>query len=741
MFSSIRTSRVSIWLLACTLLFAVFIPETAISTSQAATPSVKAGMLTKQDDVKDGIHLDGLLDEPAWQRAGVITDLIQQDPLPGQATPFTTEVRILVDSGAIYIGFVCHDPKPADIAIHTMQRDGNMAGDDNVAVILDSTSAGRRGYYFQVNAAGARRDGLVSGPEELSTDWDGIWDAETQLTTTGWSAEIRIPAQTLRFHWGQDNWSFNVQRYVARVQTSLRWSGISLDATFIDLQRAGRLSGIADLRQGKGLSISPYGLLSTTRDHENSTHSNNAEAGGDLTWNFSGDLSGYLTVNPDFAETEVDTRQANLTRFPLFFPEKRSFFLEGSDIFDYGPGTDNDFIPFFSRRIGLFDGEKIALPGGVKLLGRVGSWQLAGLAVAAEETDVTDKTTLYSARVTYDVNENLTIGAIGTHGDPEGIRDNTLGGVDVLWRTAGFRGNKNFSIGGWAAASYGDIPEGSNTGWGFKVDYPNDLWDVSLKVKNFGSNLDPALGFLPRPGTRWYSGGMVYKPRPAGGKFAWARQFFFELFPRYIEDASGQIESWRIFTAPFNVRTQSGEKYEANIMPAFERLDEPFEITDGVIIPVGSYHYTRYRVEAESSRHRAWRVGGSIWFGDFYTGSLTEMNVFASYTTPAGHLRLEVEFEHDTGSLPEGDFSFDVGRFNVVYAFTPSMILSSNIQYDSESRDVGANTRFRWTIQPGNDLFIVWNRGWQRPFNTENLFDLRTVSDQLVVKLRWTFRM
>ncbi len=735
MVSNINMSRGSLLVFVCTVLLVVF-PLTVMSAGAATAPSVAAGITTKQ-----AIHLDGALDEPAWQRAGVIADLTQQEPLPGQPTPFTTEIRVLVDSSAIYIGFVCHDPEPDGIAIHTMQRDGNMAGDDSVAVILDPTSSGRRGYYFKINVAGARLDGLVAGPEELSTDWDGIWDAASQRTDTGWTAEIRIPAQTLRFNWGQDQWNFNVQRYIARIQTNLRWSGISLDASFIDLQRAGVLSGVAGLRQGHGLSISPYGLVSTDRNFENDTRSNNVEAGGDLTWNFSGDLTGYLTVNPDFAETEVDTRQANLTRFSLFFPEKRSFFLEGSDIFNFGTGLGSDFIPFFSRRIGLFDNEIIPLPGGLKLLGRVGPWQLAGLGVVADETVVTDQVTLFSGRVTYDVNENLTIGAITTHGDPEGKRDNTLGGLDILWRTSSFRGNKNFSIGGWTAASYGDIPEGRNSGWGFKVDYPNDLWDLSVTLKDFGSGLDPALGFLPRPGTRWYQAGVVYKPRPEGGAFGWARQFFFEFFPRYIEDANGRVQSWRIFTAPFNVRTQSGEHIEANIMPSFERLDEPFEIADGVVIPVGDYHYTRYRLEVETARHRAWRVGGRVWFGDFFSGTLAEWNVFASYTTPAGHLRLEVNIEHDTGFLPEGDFTFDIAQFKVVYAFTPDLVLSSNIQYDSESRDVGANTRFRWTIKPGNDLFIVWNRGWQRPFDNGSLWDLNTVSDQLTAKLRWTFRM
>jgi len=690
--------------------------------------------------IDQDIHLDGLLDEAAWENAGVIADLTQQDPHPGEPTPFETEIRVVVDARALYIGFFCRDPDPSRIAIHTMKRDGNMKGDDTVSVVLDPVADGRRGYFFQVNAAGARLDGLVSGPESMSTDWDGIWDAAARRTPEGWSVEISIPTQTLRFKWGGDQWGFNVQRYVARDQTNLRWSGITLDATFIDLQRAGRLTGVGGLRQGLGLSVAPYGLIRSEKDFETDESTVEGEVGGDLTWNFTGDLTGYLTVNPDFAETEVDTRQVNITRFPLFFPEKRAFFLEGSDIFEFGSGLKGDFIPFFSRRIGLFGGEKVPLLGGAKLIGRAGRWRVAALAVAADETEQTERTNLFSGRVTYDVDAHLTLGAIVTDGDPEGVRDNSLGGIDILWRTSTFRGNKNLSLGAWAAWSGGDVPDGQRSGWGFKIDYPNDLWDVYALVKDFGAGLDPAMGFLPRPGTTFYQAGGQYMPRPQGGTFSWARQFFFKFHPFLVLNDDGKTESWNIFMSPFSVQTQSGENIETVIWPRFERLEEGFEIADGVVIPQGEYDFTRFRVGAQTSRHRAWRVGATVWFGDFYTGALTQTEGFVTYTTPSGHLQLELEGEHNSGNLPEGDFTVNLWQFKATYAFTPDLLLSSYIQYDSESRDLGANTRFRWTIKPGNDFFVVWYHGWRHPLANDDWWALHPVSDQLVVKLRWTFR-
>lgn len=704
------------------------------TTAAAAERAVTTGV------TESTIRLDGFLDEPAWTDAGRITGLTQQDPHPGEPTPFLTEVRILVDDRNLYFGIVCHDPEPDRVAIHTMNRDGDMGGDDTVALVLDPVADGRRGYLFRVNAAGARLDGLVWGAESMSTDWDGIWDAAAHRTSEGWSVEIRIPAQTLRFKWGRDRWGFNVERYVARAQTTLRWSGITLDAAFIDLQRAGELVGVAGLRQGRGVSFAPYGLVRADKDHDLDVSTVEGELGGDLAWNVTGDLTGYLTVNPDFAETEVDTRQVNLTRFPLFFPEKRAFFLEGSDIFEFGTGLGNDFIPFFSRRIGLYRGERVPLLGGAKVIGRTGPWRIAALAVAADETATTERTNLFSGRVTYDIDEHLTVGVIATDGDPEGVRDNSLGGIDVLWRTSTFRGDKNLSIGGWTAVSRGDIPDGRSSGWGFKLDYPNDLWDVYALVKDFGEGLDPALGFLPRPGTRWYQAGGQFMPRPRGGAFSWVRQFFFRVHPRYIEDADGRAESWRVHVSPFFFVAQTGDRAGVVVEPTYERLDKAFEITDGVVIPPGKYEFTRFEIEAESSSHRPWRVGVEVELGDFYTGSLVTTEGFVAYTTPSGHLQLELNGEHNAGDLPEGDFDLTLWQLKATFAFTPDVILSSYIQYDSESRDVGANTRFRWTIEPGNDLFIVWNRGWRRPLHSDAWHSLHPVSDQLVVKLRWTFR-
>jgi len=686
--------------------------------------------------------VDGALDEPEWQGAGVIEDLVQQEPRAGEPTPYRTRVRILSDGRSLYFGFECFDPAPERIAVHTLQRDGDLDGDDTVALALDTFRDRRNGYFFQVNAAGARLDGLISGPEELSFDWDGIWDAKTRRISNGWTAEIAIPAQTLRFGKNLAEWGLNTGRTIARDRMVLFWSGATLDANFEDLSRAGTLAGVDGLEQGSGLSVAPYALGRFSRDRDADRSDVTGDVGGEIGYNLTPQLAAVLTVNTDFAETEVDTRQINLTRFPLFFPEKRPFFLEGSNLFEFGLGLADRliFIPFYSRRVGLFEGEIVPIDAGLKVLGRAGRWGVAALDVETGDSAAAPGTNLFAGRLTYDVDPRLRVGAIVTNGNPDGIEDNTLAGFDAVWRTSTFLGDKNLFAGVWGAWSDGDIENGRRTGWGGKLDYPNDRWDVSVSFNEFGGALEPALGFLPRPGTRQYRLRGSYQPRPGGGgSFSWARQFFFEVFTGLTERLDGQTESWEIFTAPLNVQTESGERLEVIWNPLFERLDAPFEVAEGVLIPPGSYRFTRYRLEAETSPHRPWRVEVEAGFGDFFGGDLTEAQVGVKWTSPGGHLQLEAESVNNFGELPQGDFVQRLWLIKTVYAFHPDLVLSSFFQYDSESRTAGVNARLRWTLRPGNDLFVVWNRGWRRGL-AERADSYSPVADELVVKLRFTFR-
>lgn len=718
------------------------------NAARAETPSVAALK------IPGSIILDGKLDEPEWRGAPVIT-LIQQAPHPGAPTPYKTEVRVLVSKDAIYFGFICHDPHPEAIAMHTMVRDGDQSGDDSVSIVLDTYGDHRTGYYFQINAAGARVDGLIDHPEDVSLDWDGIWDARTSRTREGWSAEIVIPSRTLSFARSHDAWGLNVQRFIARGgRTWLRWSSPTLDSFLFDLSRAGTLTGVGSLEQGKGIELTPYATGKSTRFFGVSPRSWQGSEGGDLTWKITPQLVSVFTANTDFAETEVDSRQINLTRFPLFFPEKRAFFLEGANQYTFGLGLGQQFIPFFSRTIGLLDGTQIPLDGGVKLNGRAGKWNLAFLDVQTRDTTVPHEvvsdlglhsnvisgTNLLASRISYDVNDNLRVGTIVTNGDPEALRQNTLAGFDAVWRTSKFRGNKNLFLGGWAGTTQGDVVPGDHNGWGFRVDYPNDLLACQMNMNQYGEAFQPLLGFLPRPGTRQTDVGCAYQPRPSkDGPFGWVRQEFFENEYLRVTDPQGILESWEYFMAPVNVRMETGDRFEFNWNPHGETLLAPFEVSPGVFIPAGDYTFTRWRFEAQTSAHRPLQFGTTTWFGQFYDGHLTQQENYLKWTSPKGRVQMEIVTQNDFAHMPEGNFVQKLWQVQAAYAWNPNLILTSFIQYDTDSQNVGANTRLRWTIKPGNDLFIVWNRGWQRLLTRPDL-SLVPQTDLIAVKLRWTFR-
>lgn len=693
------------------------------------------------------IRLDGRLDEAGWNEASIVAILVQQSPKPGAATPYETTVRVLITADNLYFGFECGDPDPSKIAVHTMQRDGDLEGDDSVAVVLDTYGDKRTGYFFRINAAGARVDGLISDPEHPSMDWDGIWDARTARSERGWSAEIVVPARTLSFTRELDSWGVNFERNVARDRTVLRWASPTLDAFLYDLSRAGTLTGVNLLKQGLGLEVSPYAVGRMKAFFPEVNRVWQGAPGVDVTYRITSQMAAVFTANTDFAETEVDSRQLNTTRFPLFFPERRTFFLEGANQYEFGLGLGTTFIPFFSRRVGLFEGGQVPINGGAKLNGRAGRWNVGMLDVQTRDTVLpgTDTfvpgTNLFAGRVSYDLNRELRVGLIATNGHPDGIRRNTLAGFDAVWRTSEFRGNKNLLAGAWTAFSAGDIPRGNRAGWGFKIDYPNDLWDCATSLNDFGEALIPGLGFLPRPGTRQFVASCQYKPRPSkNGAFGWVRQANFQHRFTRVTNHAGQVESWSFFWAPVNVQMESGDRFEFNWVPTFEFLPTPFQIAEAVIIPPGEYRFDRFRLEFQTSQHRWWEFGNTTWFGTFYSGRLLEQENYLRFTSPRGTWQLGVSSEQNFGDLEQGKFIQRLWQFNAAYAFNPDLVLTNFLQYDSESRNIGNNMRLRWTLKPGNDLFIVWFRGWKRLLTAREDLMVLPDSELLAVKLRWTFR-
>jgi hypothetical protein len=720
----------------CCRIAAAVLALSAAIEAMAEMPSVAVSRVTG-----GSIALDGRLDESAWRQAGVIDNLTQQDPHPGASTPYHTEVRVLSDGQNLYFGITNVDPRPDAIAVHTLQRDNSLDDDDHITIVFDTLGARRLGYWFQVNAGGARADGLNVNNDD-DENWNGIWDASVQRTPGGWTAEIAISTRSLQFRPELEAWGLNIQRYVPRDQLSLRWAGVTLNSGFFDLRRTGELRGVTGLDQGLGLEVQPYALA---RYSTAPGAGRSGDIGADISYNFTPQLEGILTINPDFAEAEAQEGEVNLTRFSLFFPEKRPFFLEGSNLFEFGHllniGDDGSlstqFIPFFSRRIGLVEGQVVPIDAGIKLIGHSGPFSIGALSVETSDTDAAPAENLAVARGAYDVNDNLRIGSLMTHGDPTGLSDNTFVGFDGVWRTSDFQGDKNLTLSGWYAHSYGDLEPGRADGYGAAIEYPNDLWFAQLKVNQFGDALDPALGFLPRPGTRQYLGLALFQPRPRRGVFDWVRQFSFGGEYIQVDDLDGIPESKQLVLLPFRMTTETGYFFDPVFLSEYQNLNEPFEVAPGVIIPAGEYRFDQYSIRANTPESWPYVIYARVGGGDFYTGTIKTQSVEANWTAPDGKLQLGVRHENNFGYLPQGDFIIRLTQLNAAYSFTPDLALTTFAQYDSISRNTGINARLQWIIEPGRELFVVFNHGIEPQVTDINR--AASTGNAVIVKLRWDF--
>jgi hypothetical protein len=677
------------------------------------------------------LALDGRFDEAAWAAATPIGALVQTEPDEGARPTETTEVRVLRDDEALYFGIRCFDRSPSGIAATKMGKDSELEGDDHVMVVLETFGDRRNGFFFAVNPRGARAEGqIANNSESLNFDWDGIWDAAARVDDLGWTAELAIPFKTLRFRWEIAAWGLNVQRYIARRQETDRWTGARRDVWISNLSEAGRLEGLQGARQGRGLDVRPY--LSGGEEDGNGE----IKVGGDVFKNLTPNLTASLTINTDFAETEADDRQVNLTRFPLFYPEKRTFFLEGAGIYEVASlGSQNsDLVPFYSRRIGLYQGEEVPILAGLKLSGRVERWNVGLLDVETGRVDELglDRQNLLAARVSRNLFRQSFVGALVTHGNPSGQGNNTLAGVDARFATSTFRGGQNLSLDLYAFVTDGGGSGRKGHAWGGKLDYPNDLWDVALTFKEIDQDFRPALGFVSRTGIRKTNAKADFMPRP--GRCG-IRQLFFAASLQYVTDTAGRTLDWIALVKPLGFWTESGDKAHLQWVPQFERLDEPFEIQPGVVIPAGDYHYTAWIAEVETAEHRRWMADVEARWGSFYDGNLRRV-AGELVLKPSPHLLVSARGEWSRGTLPAGSFTAKVLAGRLELNLSPDLGWSNLVQYDSDSRELGLQSRLRWRIRPGSDLFVVYNRGFVR----EEDGTYRGYFDRGSAKVQHTFR-
>lgn len=688
------------------------------------------------------INIDGKLDEPAWQHAGVIEDLTQQSPHPGAPTPYHTKILLLHDGHEFYIGVIADDSDPAKISTHTLVRDGDQSNDDYVLFVIDSFDTKRVAYVFSVNAAGAMADGLLSPTPAINSNngvdynWDGIWQVAVQRNAHGWTAEIAIDTRSLQFGNHTNGWGFNVTRNIPRDLLTLNWSGTTLDSSVFNLQREGLMAGMQQMEQGHGWDFQPYGLAKYQSGSGNTSYS-----GFDLKYDFTPSVAGLFTYNTDFAEAEADQEQINTGRFPLFFPEKRQFFLQGSNLFSFGYQLGTSFVPYYSRTIGLVNGEQVPLDEGVKLIGQSDNGSLALLDTQMAGSSVSDATNLFAARGTWSPDQNLQLGTLVTHGDPTGMGDNSFVGTDALWKTATFTGDKNLNLSTWAGHSSGDLPAGNASGYGAGIEYPNDLWYYDAQFNQYGDALDPGLGFIPRPGTRQYYTELTYAPRPpADSWFNWVHRFWFdghysETDGLSAQDGGKQSSEW--WFAP-EMLTQAGWYWELDFYRDYDAPTQDFDLSN-VTVPAGQYTWNRMRLVTNSPTSQPFWFEVIDSIGTYYAGTAQHPLVAFNWNTPSGKLQLSLQQEWLFYYSPQGDGTTRLSTFIGTYSFSPTLYLTTQMQYQNGIPGVSYNTRLRWIVGGASNIYLVWNHGVVSETNGLGQPVIEQ-GNEVIFKVQWDFR-
>ncbi len=680
--------------------------------------------------VEKGPRVDGFLDDPCWRKAAWIGPLRQVEPKENGTPTEKTRVLLCHDGEHLYIGIVCFDGHPESIRATMRERDARLDPDDRVEILIDSFHDGRSAYFFQIGAAGSIGDALVGANGRAFTkQWDGIFHGRSRISRRGWEAEVSIPFTTIRFDPATQVWGFNIQRHIKRKNEIDRWNLPFRNRRFFTVSNLGELRGMKDLRQGMGVSVRPYVSMNSPRRRGRGTHVN-LDAGGDVFFSLTPSFTGVLTFNTDFAETEVDTRQYNLTRFPLFFPEKRDFFLEAQPSFTFG-FAGNDLIPFFSRRVGRgADGRPVTIEEGAKLVGGLDGFGVGFLTVHTAGRGETPPKELTAFRLTRSVGEESSVGMIGTLGNPEGREDNAVGGVDFDLRTSKFLQDRNLSFRGYALKSESRGIRRRQWAYGTALDYRNEPFGFRGSAEEVQEGFNPALGFVRRKGVRRITAGVWGKIRP-GGAVRWVSPGVSLKLNK--KAPGGKTEDWVLGVTPVDVTLESGDSFLFTFPVHYDYLPEPFAIHEGVTIHPGRYRTAYAQVRARSADKRPASGGFSLARGTFYSGTLTRFT--GNFTLrPGALLQAEVTYDVMKVVLEEGNFQVHIAGLRTTLTPSPTLAWKNYLQYDNVSRSLGLNSRLRWTLEEGNDLYLVFNQDWDAGGGTYYPQDRN-----IAVKIAWSF--
>ncbi len=673
--------------------------------------------------------IDGRLDEPAWSEAPSITGLRQREPDEGELMTQQTVVRFLYDGSHLYIGIRCLED-PGLLTARTMVRDEPMLSDDVVSLRFDSFNDERNAFQFAINPLGNKVDALIEG-STWKPEWDGIWHVKTSVDEEGWVVEMALPFQTIGFEPGATSWGFQVMRTVTGLNemgTINNWQRNVNIFSSADLPRVTGLEGIA---QGVGLDVKPSFSLRHRRLRSGQRRNVNGDPALDVFYKITPSVTAALTFNTDFSEAAVDERQVNLTRFGLFFPEQRDFFLQDARIFAFANRDEGNGIPFFSRRIGLApDGSEVDIDAGAKVTGRIGDVNVGLLSVRMEPLPDADARQLSVARLQLNVLEESSIGLIGTLGDPDSNAGAGLVGADANFRTSKLRGRRTLEGGFWGMRSWSEGRSDREASFGARIAYPNDTWNWSVEAQELQEHFEPALGFVNRTGIRQYDADLRRRWRP-GGRVHSADA---KLDARLVTDVSNRVESVELALEPLRLENRLGDGVALRLVAREERLLVPFEIAEGVTLPVDRYRFDRAELDLEASRSRAVNGTLTLGWGQFFSGRRFELRAVLKWFLGT-HFNWILDYQQNDIRLPEGDFTTRLGRLRLNVQFSPQLSWNTITQYDNVSDAVSLNSRIRWILDPGNEVFLVWNHGYSVDGS-----HLRSETSQITSKLGWTFR-
>jgi len=658
-------------------------------------------------------RIDGVLDEAMWEQATPVDDFHQVEPIEYAAPGERTEVRVFYTRDALYVGArMYQDPARVTANILKQGSDQKIFEDDWFGFDIDPWNERRNGYFFIVNPNGIRWDGSFKNIVEFISDWEGVWQAEARRDERGWTAEFELPFSSVSLDPRTDTWGFNFERRIARTGEYIAWSTRGQSA---NPSTNGTATGFADMRQGLGLGIVPALVARTTES--SGKQDSELEPSLDVFYRFTPELTGALTVNTDFSATDVDSRRVNLTRFSLFFPEKRDFFLRDADIFEFGHLQDNG-KPFFSRRIGLNRyGRPIDIDYGTKISGHLGAFDLGSLYIRQGEDPETGigARDLLVARAATHVLDESSVGVMLTKGDPQSEIDNTLAGADFSLRNSRLAGGRSVNFDGWYQRTDTGNGVGIGDAWGLALTTNRPVGPYgSISYKSIDEAFAPAMGFVNRAGIEDLAADAGYRWR-FGRERKLSRIEVGAEFYRADTLADGRLGS-SLAGLHVAADNQLGDKAELGVYDSRELLTEDFaifEARDGsrrVVIPAGEYAFTEAEISLTANAARRFSGSLRIRGGEYYDGTHSADEIEFAWK-PNRHLNLLVSMAEDRIRLPGGDFDVQLLSTSITVAFDSHWSWTNVAQYDNVSEVVGVNSRLHWTPRAGRNAYLVVNHG------------------------------